>query len=81
MCISCDDEIMHTVVYRWMIDKKLIRETIEMGHHSLEKFLLVQSKSDDNNNYIKDVLCRYYEYNGNYNEAAEVLASLAKKPE
>lgn len=72
---------MHTVVYQWMIDKKLIRETIEMGNNSLEKFLMTQSKSDDNNNFIKDVLCRYYEYNGNYNEAAEVLASLAKKPE
>ncbi|CAI6369245.1 unnamed protein product [Macrosiphum euphorbiae] len=81
LCISCDDEIMHTVVYRWMIDKKLIKETIEMGNHSLEKFLLTQSRSDENNNYIKDVLCRYYEYNGNYNEAAEVLASLAKRPE
>ncbi|XP_025209018.1 nuclear pore complex protein Nup155-like isoform X2 [Melanaphis sacchari] len=81
LCISCDDEIMHTVVYRWMLDKKLIKETIEMGHRSLEKFLLAQSKCDDNNNYIKDVLCRYYEYNGNYNEAAEVLASLAKRPE
>jgi len=63
-----------------MIDKKLIKETIEMGNHSLEKFLLSQSKSDNNNNYIKDVLCRYYEYNGNYYEAAEVLASLAKTP-
>ncbi|XP_001942882.2 nuclear pore complex protein Nup154 [Acyrthosiphon pisum] len=72
---------MHTVVYRWMIDKKLIKEIIEMGNHSLEKFLLTQSRSDENNNYIKDVLCRYYEYNGNYNEAAEVLASLAKRPE
>ncbi|XP_060869105.1 nuclear pore complex protein Nup155-like isoform X2 [Metopolophium dirhodum] len=81
LCISCDDEIMHTVVYRWMIDKKLIKETIEMGHHSLEKFLLAQSRSENNNNYIKDVLCRYYEYNGNYYEAAEVLASLAKRPE
>ncbi|XP_050544932.1 nuclear pore complex protein Nup155 isoform X2 [Daktulosphaira vitifoliae] len=81
LCITCEDEIMHTVVYRWLIDKKLIRETIEMGNHSLEKFLLSQSRSDDSNNYIKDVLCRYYEYNGNYNEAAEVLASLAKKPE
>ncbi|XP_027852690.1 nuclear pore complex protein Nup155-like [Aphis gossypii] len=81
LCISCDDEIMHTVVYKWMIDKKLIKETIEMGNHSLEKFLLAQSKSDSNNNYIKDVLCRYYEYNGNYYEAAEVLASLAKRPE
>ncbi|KAF0760027.1 nuclear pore complex protein Nup155-like [Aphis craccivora] len=80
LCISCDDEIMHTVVYKWMIDKKLIKETIEMGHHSLEKFLLAQSRCDDNNNYIKDVLCRYYEYNGNYNEAAEILASLAKRP-
>ncbi|KAL5232826.1 hypothetical protein ACI65C_000236 [Semiaphis heraclei] len=81
LCLSCDDEIMHTVVYKWMIDKKLIKETIEMGHQSLEKFLLAQSRSDDHNNYIKDVLCRYYEYNGNYNEAAEVLASLAKRPE
>ncbi|XP_050420634.1 nuclear pore complex protein Nup155 isoform X2 [Adelges cooleyi] len=79
LCITCEDEIMHTVVYRWLIEKKLIRETIEMGNHSLEKFLLSQSKTDDSNNYIKDVLCRYYEYNGNYNEAAEVLASLAKK--
>ncbi|XP_015372250.1 PREDICTED: nuclear pore complex protein Nup155-like [Diuraphis noxia] len=81
LCLSCDDEIMHTIVYKWMIDKKLIKETIEMGHHSLEKFLLAQSRSNENNNYIKDVLCRYYEYNGNYNEAAEVLASLAKRPE
>jgi len=64
-----------------MIDKKLVKEIIEMGNLSLEKFLIAQSRFDNNNNYIKDVLCKYYEYNGNYYEAAEVLTSLAKKPE
>ena len=81
LCLSSSDEVLHSVVYSWMMNKKLHNELLVSSKPSLEFFLqrspvCQQFASSD----VKEILWMFLERQGNHAAAAEILYNLAKEP-
>ncbi|XP_008546864.1 nuclear pore complex protein Nup155 [Microplitis demolitor] len=66
-------EVLHESVYNWMKDKGMDGELVALAAPSLEAYLI------RNNN--PELLWQYYERNKNHAAAAQILDSLATKPD
>lgn len=64
-------EILHALVYAWMIERRLHGELVALAAPSLEAYLTRVN--------APDLLWQYYEKNKNHAAAAKILDALATK--
>lgn len=64
-------EVLHSVIYNWMIEKRLHGELIALATSTLEFYLIKKN--------TPEILWQYYERNKNHAAAAKILDTLATK--
>lgn len=80
LCLSSDDELFHSAVYDWMMNKKLYGELVSFGRPTLEYFLQRSHNSQQfSGPEVKEILWMFLERQGNHATAANILFNLAKE--
>ncbi|KAK9883024.1 hypothetical protein WA026_001236 [Henosepilachna vigintioctopunctata] len=74
--LDTNDDIMHTVLYGWMISQHMTNDLIKISNQSLEMFLTHNSEQDCDIE-VMDLLWKYYESNNNHSAAAKILTQLS----
>ncbi len=80
LCLSSNDELLHSAIYNWMMNKKLNGELVTYGRPSLENFLQRSHTSKQfTSPEVKEILWMFLERRGNHAAAADILFQLAKE--
>lgn len=76
--ITSDDELLHCTFYDWFFEHQQKDTLLKIKSVHLENFLKKKAKQNDNF-ATYDLLWMYYEKNGDFRAAAQILAMLAEK--
>ena len=81
-CLSKDDQLLHFAVYQWLLEFELHDKILQNANSSLEQVLTsqVRTNSDKELFVAFELLWKYYEKNGLYEQAACILRTLAERP-
>ena len=76
--IASEDELLHCTFYDWFFEHQQKDTLLKIKSIHLENYLKKKSKQNDNF-ATYDLLWMYYEKNGDFRAAAQILAMLAEK--
>ncbi|XP_063723498.1 nuclear pore complex protein Nup155-like [Symsagittifera roscoffensis] len=78
-CLAKDDELLHYAVFHWLLNRGLYDTILENANVSLEYVLTSQCRTSSDRELIVllELLWKFYEKNGQYEQAAQILCSLA----
>lgn len=76
--IASDDELLHCTFYDWFFEHQQKDTLLKIKSVHLENYLKKKAKQSDNF-ATYDLLWMYYEKNGDFRAAAQILAMLAEK--
>lgn len=76
--IASDDELLHCTFYDWFFEHQQKDTLLKIKSVHLENYLKKKAKQNDNF-ATYDLLWMYYEKNGDFRAAAQILAMLAEK--
>ena len=76
-----DDELLHFAVYQWLLEFELHDKILQNANASLEQVLTsqVRTNSDKELFVAFELLWKYYEKNGLYEQSACILRTLAER--
>ncbi|KAF7491408.1 Nuclear pore complex protein [Sarcoptes scabiei] len=78
LSIQSNDEIFHYNLYHWLYEHNQTDKLLEIKSPYLEAYLK-EKTTEINDSLLMDFLWLYYERNGHYSAAAQILAKLAEK--
>uniref|UniRef100_A0A7E4UUJ1 Nucleoporin_N domain-containing protein n=1 Tax=Panagrellus redivivus TaxID=6233 RepID=A0A7E4UUJ1_PANRE len=75
--LESDDELAHVNLFKWLLKNNLEDVLFTKPQRYLENFLLHELRSGESTKYL-ELLWKYYEKNGNFGNAAELLYNFAE---
>merc|ERR1719454_751078 len=77
--ISSSDQLLHVILYQWLIEHKYIDKLLNIKSAHIEEFLKRGTVQHPETLAMFDLLWKYYEKNSQYVPAAKILAKLADR--
>ncbi|XP_075250052.1 nuclear pore complex protein Nup155-like [Convolutriloba macropyga] len=80
-CLAKDDELLHNAIYHWLLERGLHEIILENSNSSLEFVLTSRARSSADRDLlvILELLWKFYEKNGFFEQAAQILCTLAER--
>ncbi|KAH9491335.1 hypothetical protein DERF_016063 [Dermatophagoides farinae] len=79
MATQSNDELFHYTLYNWLYEHNQMDKLLEIKSPYLEAYLKEKTSEINDSIALMDFLWLYYERNGHFNAAAQILAKLAEQ--
>nr|XP_027201714.1 nuclear pore complex protein Nup155-like [Dermatophagoides pteronyssinus] len=79
MATQSNDELFHYILYNWLYEHNQMDKLLEIKSSYLETYLKEKTSEINDSIALMDFLWLYYERNGHFNAAAQILAKLAEQ--
>lgn len=80
LALQIPDQLLHFVVYEWLLSHNLLTELLNISEPSLGIYLVRSVQKSPDNVQLADILWKYYERNGQHAAATKILDELATLP-
>lgn len=80
LTLQIPDQLLHFVVYEWLLTHSLLTELLNISEPSLGIYLVRSVQKSPENVQLADILWKYYERNGQHAAATKILDELATLP-
>lgn len=80
LALQIPDQLLHFVVYEWLLAHNLLTELLNISELSLGIYLVRSVQKSPENVQLADILWKYYERNGQHSAATKILDELATLP-
>lgn len=80
LVLQVPDQLLHFVVYEWLLTHNLLTELLNISEPSLGIYLVRSVQKSPDNVQLADILWKYYERNGQHAAATKILDELATLP-
>ncbi|OTF78434.1 nuclear pore complex protein nup155-like protein, partial [Euroglyphus maynei] len=79
MATQSNDELFHYTLYNWLYEHNQMDKILEIKSKYLESYLKEKTSEINDSIALMDFLWLYYERNGHFSAAAQILAKLAEQ--